>query len=68
MSVSEIIYKLSKSRVKHEKKIEPLTKIVTSQVGLVFNQYLTQAQFRHHFTESNKLGTFIKQDEISTKM
>ena len=24
------------------------------QVGLTFNEYLTQAQFRHHFTESNK--------------
>ena len=51
ISSPEIIYKLSKSRVKRVKKIESLTKIVTSAVGLVFNEYLTQAQYRHHFTE-----------------
>ena len=53
-------YELSKSRKSWEKMRKenwafcaPLTKIVTSQVGLLLIQYLNQMSFRRYWSESN---------------
>ena len=54
-------YELSKSQKSWEKLRQenwtfcaPLTKIVTSHVGLLLIQYLNQMSFRHYWSESSK--------------
>ena len=46
----------------------PLTKIVTSHVGLLLIQYLNQMSFRRYGQNQVKLGTLMKQDEKNSKI
>ena len=41
-------------RIENRAFCVPLTKVVTSQVGLLLIQYLNQMSFRHYWSESNK--------------